>query len=143
MGKSFLPLLENKLYEEEKFFVSTFYRSKGLIKGDWKLVSFYDSPFELYNLKNDPTETENVRQKHQIKYNELLAAWKDYTKKHGFENNKQWNMPTGNKTRGFGYDRVKNMMVKASPEFMEDNVSVKSFLIFVAPFRTVLKLNLK
>ena len=131
MGKSFLPLLENKLYEEEKFFVSTFYRSKGLIKGDWKLVSFYDSPFELYNLKNDPTETENVRQKHQIKYNELLAAWKDYTKKHGFENNKQWNMPTGNKTRGFGYDRVKNMMVKASPEFMEDNVLVNQKLSFV------------
>ncbi|WP_299053709.1 sulfatase-like hydrolase/transferase [uncultured Polaribacter sp.] len=66
MGKSFLPLIENKKYEEEKFFVSTFYRSKGLIKGDWKLVSFYDSPFELYNLKKDPTEIKNIRHKHPL-----------------------------------------------------------------------------
>lgn len=130
MGKSILPLLKNQSFEEEKFFVSTFYRSKGIIKGDWKLVSFYDSPFELYDLKNDPTETENVRQKHQRKYKELLTAWNDYTKKHGFEKNNEWNRPTGNKTRGFGYDRVKNMMVRSSPEFMEDNVSVDQKLSF-------------
>lgn len=129
-GKSILPLLKNEKFEEEKFFVSTFYRSKGIIKGDWKLVSFYDSPFELYNLKNDPTETENVRNKHQIKSKQLRHAWKKYTQKHGFENNKQWNMTPGNKKRGFGFDRVKNMMVKASPEFMEDNVSVNQKLTF-------------
>ncbi|WP_088323855.1 sulfatase-like hydrolase/transferase [Polaribacter tangerinus] len=129
-GKSILPLIKNEKFEEEKFFVSTFYRSKGIIKGDWKLVSFYDSPFELYNLKNDPTETENIRAKHQFKYKELLKAWNNYTQKHGFANNKQWNMPTGNKKRGFGFDRVKNMMVKASPEFMEDNVSINQKLSF-------------
>ena len=131
MGKSFLPLIKNEKFEEENFFVSTFYRSKGIIKGDWKLVSFYDSPFELYNLKKDPTETENVHEKHQIKYKELLNAWTDYTKKHGFENDKQWNMPIGNKKRGFGFDRVKMMMVKSSPEFMEDNVSTTQKLSFV------------
>ena len=130
MGKSFLPLIKNEKFKEEKFFVSTFYRSKGIIKGDWKLVSFFDSPFELYNLKNDPTELENVRNKYLIKYNELLKDWTDYTKKHGFENDKQWNMPTGNKKRGFGYDRVKTMMVKASPDFMEDNVSINQKLTF-------------
>lgn len=130
MGKSILSLIKNENFEEEKFFVSTFYRSKGIIKGDWKLVSFYDSPFELYNLKNDPTETENVKNKHQIKYKELFTAWNQYTKKHGFENDKRWNMPTGNKKRGFGFDRSKNMMAKSSPDFMEDNVSVNQKLSF-------------
>ncbi|WP_299665987.1 sulfatase-like hydrolase/transferase [uncultured Polaribacter sp.] len=130
MGKSMLPLLKNEKFQEEKFFVSAFYRSKGIIKGDWKLVSFFDSPFELYNLKNDPTETENVHKKHQTKYKELLNSWNDYTQKHGFNNDKLWNMPTGDKKRGFGYDRVKNMMVKASPEFMEDNVCINQKLTF-------------
>jgi len=130
MGKSVLPLLKNEPFEEEKFFVSTFYRSKGIVKGDWKLVSFFDSPFELYNLKNDPTETENVKNKHQIKYKELLTAWNDYVKIHDFANNKEWNMPAGIKQRGFGYDRVKKIMVKSSPEFMEDNVSINQKLSF-------------
>lgn len=131
MGKSFLQLLKDEAFEEENFFVSTFYRSKGIIKGDWKLVSYYDSPFQLYNLKKDPTERKNVRNKHQIKYTALLNAWKEYTIKHDFEDNKEWNMPVGIKKRGFGYDRIKNMMAKASPEFMEDNVSVNQKLRFV------------
>ena len=131
MGKSFLSLLKDENFEEENFFVSTFYRSKGIIKGDWKLVSYYDSPFELYNLKEDPTELENVRSKHQIKYKQLLNAWNNYAKKHDFADDKQWNMPTGNKERGFGYDRINNLMVKTLPEYMENNVGTNQKLTFV------------
>lgn len=130
MGKSFLPLLQNQDFEEEQFFVSTFYRSKGIIKGDWKLVSYYDSPFELYNLKDDPTETTNVHKKHQVKYAQLLKAWNNYAKKEGFSEDKRWNRPSGNKKRGFGYDRINSLMVKTAPEYMESNVSVNQKLSF-------------
>lgn len=124
MGKSFLPLLQNKGFEEEPFFVSTFYRSKGIIKGDWKLVSYYDSPFELYHLKEDPTEIINVHKKHQVKYNQLFNAWKDYATSEGFVNDKKWNMPSGKNKRGFGYDRINTVLLKTMPEYMSENVPV-------------------
>ncbi|WP_299053712.1 Ig-like domain-containing protein [uncultured Polaribacter sp.] len=40
-------------------------------------------------------------------------------------------MPTGSIKRGFGFNRVKNIMVSSSPEFMEDNVSTNQKLTFV------------
>lgn len=131
MGKSFLPLLKNEIFEEEKFFVSTFYRSKGIIKGDWKLVSYFDGPFELYNLKEDPTELQNVHSQHQIKYQQLLKAWNDYAQKHDFANDKQWNMKPGNKKRGFGFDRINNLMIKTLPEYMQDNVHTTQKLTII------------
>lgn len=130
MGKSFLPLLQNQDFEEEQFFVSTFYRSKGIIKGDWKLVSYYDSPFELYHLKEDPTETTNVHKKHQVKYGQLLKAWNNYAKKEGFYEDKRWNRPSGNKKRGFGYDRINSLMVKTAPKYMQSDVSINQKLSF-------------
>lgn len=130
MGKSFLPLLQNQDFEEEQFFVSTFYRSKGIIKGDWKLVSYYDSPFELYNLKDDPTETTNVHKKHQVKYGQLLKAWNNYAKKEGFSEDKRWNRTAGTEKRGFGYDRINSLMVKTVPEYMQSDVSVNQKLSF-------------
>lgn len=128
MGKSFLPLLQNEAFSPDDFFVSTFYRSKGLIKGDWKLVSYYDSPFELYNLKEDPTETNNVRNKHQIKYKQLLNAWNNYTVAQGFSNDKEWNMPVGAIKRDFGYDRINPLMTSTQPAYMADNVALNQKL---------------
>lgn len=124
MGKSFLPLLKKQAFEEEQFFVSSFYRSKGIILGDWKLVSYYDSPFELYNLKEDPTETTDVHKKHQIKFKQLLNAWNNYAKEQSFTNDPEWNMTTGSVKRGFGYDRINPLLLKALPNYMSDGVAL-------------------
>jgi len=131
MGKSLVPLIENKVFEEEQFFVSTFYRSKGIVKGDWKLVSYFDSPFELYDLINDPTETQDLRDKNKDKFHELNKAWNDYVRKEGFADDKQWNMPMGETKRGFGYDRIPDAMISALPAYMSDNVPVNQKLTFV------------
>ena len=80
MGKSFLPLLKDENFESEEFFVSTFFRSKGIIKGDWKLVSYFDSPFELYNLKEDISEEYNLSEKEPAKTAQLLKLLKDWKK---------------------------------------------------------------
>jgi arylsulfatase A-like enzyme len=124
MGKSFLPLLKDEKFKSEDFFISTFYRSKGIIKGDWKLVSYFDSPFELYNLKKDPSELHNVANTCTKKHKKLLSAWNNYTKTHGFENNDQWNMPTGETTRGWGFDKMSKGLVKTTPEYMSDQVAI-------------------
>ncbi|WP_164510877.1 sulfatase-like hydrolase/transferase [Nonlabens xiamenensis] len=122
MGQSFLPLLQGKSQEREEFFVSTFYRSKGIVQGKWKLVSYYDSPFELYNLEEDPTEICDVRDKYPKKFQQLLKRWNQYTIKEGFENDLRWNMPTGSTKRGFGYDRLNALLNKATPDYMSDQV---------------------
>jgi arylsulfatase len=128
MGKSLLPLIKNEKFEPEEFFVSTFYRSKGLIKGDWKLVSYFDSPFELYNLKKDPSELQSLSKKHPKKQKELLKAWNTYTHKHGFNNSIDWNRATGTKTRGWGYDRASKGLVKTLPAYMSKDVPLNQKL---------------
>jgi len=44
-------------------------------KGDWKLIYFYyKKGYELYNLKDDPSEQHNVLEKHGEKFKELKEA---------------------------------------------------------------------
>ena len=56
-----------------------------IIKDNWKLVN-YESPFdiknfELYNLKNDPIEEINLKEKEVKIFNDLLEEWNIFSKK--------------------------------------------------------------
>lgn len=51
-------------------------------KGDWKLIEFYESnSFELYNLKNDIGESQNLADKNPEKVKELSKLLLDWRKK--------------------------------------------------------------
>ena len=43
--------------------------------GDWKLVAADRSPWELYDLRNDRCESNNLAAEHPDKVKELEAAW--------------------------------------------------------------------
>lgn len=43
--------------------------------GDWKLVGKFDEPWELYNLRDDRSETKNLAASHPEKVMELELAW--------------------------------------------------------------------
>ncbi len=130
MGKSILPLLAGEEYQSDEYFVSVYFRSRAIIRGEWKLVNYYDGPFELYNLKEDPTELNDVSQKYPVILNELIQRWDDYTVKHSFTDDLKWNRPIGNKKREWGYDFLDPGIVRTTPECMSENVPLDVKLSF-------------
>ncbi len=130
MGRSILPILENNESGGAEYFVSVYARSRGIIRGDWKLVNYFDGPFELYNLKEDPTEMKDRGGEYPGILAGLIAHWNDYALKHGFAANPQWNRPIGDKKRGWGYDFLDPGILKTTPECMAENIPVDTKLTF-------------
>lgn len=91
-GMSLVPLMENS-----KDFINTYQISqKGyqdtttFIKGDWKLIMNNYTPFELYNLSQDPSEKKNIISKNKKRALELFGEYSqiiDGHKKYGPEFN--------------------------------------------------------
>lgn len=130
MGQSMVPLLTGQDFEPVDYFVSVYFRSRGIIRGDWKLVNFYDGPFELYNLKNDPTERNDLAKQYPDKLEELIQEWDAYTREHGFENDLEWNRPIGDKKRGWAYDFLDPGILETTPECMSVDVPLDVKLSF-------------
>lgn len=56
-------------------------RRRSFRRGDWKLIAFAnDFRFELYNLKSDPGETDNLVKKEKDKAKEMIDAYKEISK---------------------------------------------------------------
>jgi arylsulfatase A-like enzyme len=57
---------------------------EAIIRGDWKLLRNNPySPFELYNLKEDPQETTDLAATHRGKFNELALALRQHIQRGG------------------------------------------------------------
>ena len=84
-GKSLTPILKGKTRKGHDilFFEHEFGRS--VIQGDWKLVEFSDrkQKWELYNLKKDATESNNLADKNPQKAEELRTKWVKWAKEVG------------------------------------------------------------
>ncbi|TWT59507.1 sulfatase [Rubinisphaera italica] len=86
-GQSLVPLLNGQGQSEERTFYwhyphyhgSTWCPGASIREGDWKLIEFYqEGTRELYNLKEDPGEQENLVSENPVKTLELqqkLAQW--------------------------------------------------------------------
>jgi arylsulfatase len=70
-GKSFYPLLENKKWAGHEVLVWEHFGSKAIRQGNWKLVAAQNSPWELYDLKADRSETNNLAAQRPDKVKEL------------------------------------------------------------------------
>ncbi len=88
-GKSLLPILKDEQREghEELFFEHV--GGKAMIKGDWKIVDLRgsNSSWYLYNLAEDPTETNNLAQKNSDKLEAMVQAWKEWGRVMGLNDN--------------------------------------------------------
>ena len=73
-GSSLLPVFKGEEREEPEFFISGFKRFRMFRSGDFKIVRINDGEWELYNIKDDPSETENLAGSHP----EMLKSLSDY-----------------------------------------------------------------
>lgn len=86
-GESIVPILENKPFESRSLFwhlASTYKNPPCSIirKGDWKLIQFLnDGKVELYNLKEDLKETENLAGSNKEKASQLLDELVNWRKR--------------------------------------------------------------
>ncbi|MBR9829355.1 MAG: arylsulfatase [Oceanospirillales bacterium] len=85
-GRSMLPTLKGEKTEERAVGWELFGRS-AIHKGDWK-IRLLEQPYgngewQLFNLKNDPTERHNLAQQEPEKLAELLSDWDAYVRDNG------------------------------------------------------------
>jgi arylsulfatase A-like enzyme len=75
-GKSLLPIFEGKQRVEPDFFMSGYTDNFRMYrKGDWKLVKANGEEWELYNLKSDRTEMNNLVDSLPSKVEELVKSY--------------------------------------------------------------------
>jgi arylsulfatase len=85
-GTSLLPTIEGHVFAHEPLFFEH-EANRAVISGDWKLVSKgtnkapYTNDWELFNLKNDRTETQNLANENPQKAEELKLLWENWAEK--------------------------------------------------------------
>jgi arylsulfatase len=74
-GKSLVPLLQGLEREGHNELYFQFSSCRALRKGDWKVVSFYGSAWELYNISNDRVEQIDLADQYPERVQEMSARW--------------------------------------------------------------------
>ena len=59
-GSSLLPVFMGEQREQPEYFISGMQPFRMFRKGDFKIARLNNGPWELYNIKNDPSETVNL-----------------------------------------------------------------------------------
>lgn len=75
-GRSLVPALQGKSLEGNPYYISgTSEAFRMYRRGDWKIVRQNNEDWELYNLKEDPTELNNLATSAPEKYQELISEY--------------------------------------------------------------------
>ncbi len=89
-GESLLPFLKAKqqdVHNQDYAMGWELFNRKALKHGDWKLV-WNEKPYgkdgwELYNLSNDPFESNDISEIHDTKLKEMIKYWDQYVQENG------------------------------------------------------------
>ena len=76
-GKSLLPIFQGKTRQPHDALYFHFSTDRALRQGDWKLVSAKRGRWELYNLADDRTETNDLASQHPERVQQMAAKWFD------------------------------------------------------------------
>ena len=89
MGKSLLPLFsgEKDAVHYNEGIGYELHGMRAYIKDEWKIVNlpipFGSGDWQLYNLAQDPAESNDLSEQHPEIRNELIAAWEEYSENVG------------------------------------------------------------
>lgn len=81
-GNSFIPLLNGSKQDPKKEMYWEHQGNQAVRVGDMKLVRRHKQDWELYNLKEDPTELHNMAVEQPEKYKELQETWGRWAEDH-------------------------------------------------------------
>ncbi len=81
-GKSLLPIFHGETREPHKEIYWQYGGAKAVRQGDWKLVRQGQGSWELYNLKEDKTELNNLAGKFPEKAEALSKLWEEWFASH-------------------------------------------------------------
>ncbi|NJM37248.1 MAG: sulfatase-like hydrolase/transferase [Akkermansiaceae bacterium] len=127
MGESIVPLFTNvNSTAGGKTFISSYERSRAVLNGDWKAVTYADGPWELYNLADDPTELKDLSIVRPSVLAGLLTQWNSYASAEGVP--AFWNPTPGTEHRGFGFDAKHTGIVSSYPLYMSGGVPLNAKL---------------
>ena len=83
-ARSFVPLLQEKdSWDDERIMFWEHEGGRAVRKGDWRLTALKGAGWQLFNLKNDYSETNNVAVEYPDKVRELKALWNNWAKSVG------------------------------------------------------------
>ncbi|GAB1415384.1 hypothetical protein MASR2M117_07900 [Paludibacter sp.] len=78
-GHSLIPLLSGEgEWNGERIFFWEHENGKAVRVGDWKLVALRNQGWQLFNLANDYSETNNIAAEYPNKVKELKTLWKEW-----------------------------------------------------------------
>jgi arylsulfatase len=76
-GSSLMPILEGKERQEPEFYISGWTDKFRMFRQkEWKIVKLNNEDWELYNLKDDPTEINDLASGNPEKLDELVKNYK-------------------------------------------------------------------
>ena len=79
-GKCLVPAFAGKPLERE-YLAWEHERNRATRVGDWKLVSHGPQKWELFDMKSDPVELEDLSTANPDKVRELAAKWDEWAKR--------------------------------------------------------------
>lgn len=80
-GKSLLPVLKGGARDGHEFLCWATSGSKAVRMGDWKLVALPGKPWELYDLKTDRTELQDLARQHPERVATMAKVFEAWQKK--------------------------------------------------------------
>lgn len=115
-GSSLMPLLKTGGQRPAKPDFQHYDFSRAWIEDEWKVVSLYDGPWELFDLKNDRSERHNLADQEPGRLKELADRW---IKEAGNADAPKASTPLQEHQNGWGWHRLKMVcphLVSLSPE---------------------------
>lgn len=79
-GSSLLPLFQPGGGRQPKPVFNWYQFSRAWIEGDWKVVSLYDGPWQLYNLSSDRGEAHNLAAQFPQRATDLAEKWAQFAR---------------------------------------------------------------